>query len=40
MQNHEIKVLHRVEIAVDGFLVDLDGTLIDSTEAVIEHWAK
>ena len=22
----------------DGFLFDMDGTIIDSTEAVVKHW--
>lgn len=26
------------EVAFDGFLFDMDGTIIDSTEAVIKHW--
>ncbi|KAJ0160882.1 Glycerol-1-phosphate phosphohydrolase 1 [Colletotrichum tanaceti] len=25
-------------IAFDGFLFDMDGTIIDSTEAVVKHW--
>ncbi|KAK2674411.1 Haloacid dehalogenase-like hydrolase [Fusarium oxysporum f. sp. vasinfectum] len=29
----------RNEAIFDGLLVDLDGTLIDSTEAVVKHWA-
>ncbi|KAF4984989.1 hypothetical protein FDECE_16916 [Fusarium decemcellulare] len=26
------------EISFDGFLFDMDGTIIDSTEAVVKHW--
>ncbi|CAM1506586.1 Fc.00g062270.m01.CDS01 [Cosmosporella sp. VM-42] len=26
------------EVAFDGFLFDMDGTIIDSTSAVIKHW--
>ncbi|PNP83060.1 hypothetical protein FNYG_03382 [Fusarium nygamai] len=26
------------ELAFDGFLFDMDGTIIDSTEAVVKHW--
>ncbi|KAL4726024.1 DL-glycerol-3-phosphatase [Fusarium chlamydosporum] len=26
------------EITFDGFLFDMDGTIIDSTEAVVKHW--
>ncbi|EWY83507.1 glycerol 3-phosphatase 1 [Fusarium oxysporum NRRL 32931] len=29
----------RNEAIFDGLLVDLDGTLTDSTEAVVKHWA-
>ena len=25
-------------VAFDGFLFDMDGTIIDSTQAVIKHW--
>lgn len=25
-------------ITFDGFLFDMDGTIIDSTEAVVKHW--
>lgn len=35
--NHDLR---REEFAFDGFLIDLDGTLIDSTEAVVQHWAE
>jgi glycerol-1-phosphatase len=27
-----------VEITFDGFLFDMDGTIIDSTSAVVKHW--
>ncbi len=27
-----------VRITFDGFLFDMDGTIIDSTEAVVKHW--
>ncbi|KAH6685269.1 haloacid dehalogenase-like hydrolase [Plectosphaerella plurivora] len=27
-----------VRVAFDGFLFDMDGTIIDSTEAVVKHW--
>jgi len=27
-----------VEIPFDAFLFDMDGTIIDSTEAVVKHW--
>lgn len=30
----------RNEAIFDGLLVDLDGTLTDSTEAVVKHWAE
>lgn len=30
----------RQELEFDGVLVDLDGTIIDSTEAVVNHWAE
>jgi glycerol 3-phosphatase-1 len=26
------------ELEFDGFLFDMDGTIIDSTEAVVKHW--
>ncbi|KAF5020641.1 hypothetical protein F66182_7348 [Fusarium sp. NRRL 66182] len=26
------------EITLDGFLFDMDGTIIDSTDAVVKHW--
>lgn len=26
------------QVAFDGFLFDMDGTIIDSTEAVVKHW--
>lgn len=25
-------------VSFDGFLFDMDGTIIDSTPAVIKHW--
>ncbi|CAK7235381.1 DL-glycerol-3-phosphatase [Sporothrix curviconia] len=27
-----------VQVTFDGFLFDMDGTIIDSTDAVIKHW--
>jgi len=27
-------------ITVDGVLTDFDGTIIDSTEAIVKHWHK
>ena len=27
-----------VEVTFDGFLFDMDGTIIDSTSAVVKHW--
>ncbi|KAH7134293.1 HAD-like domain-containing protein [Dactylonectria macrodidyma] len=39
MDSHETHGLRLEEFAFDGFLIDLDGTLIDSTEAVVRHWA-
>lgn len=30
----------RREIDFDGFLIDLDGTLVDSTAAIVHHWAE
>ncbi|KZL73878.1 glycerol-3-phosphate phosphatase [Colletotrichum tofieldiae] len=27
------------ELVFDGFLLDMDGTMIDTTAAVIKHWA-
>jgi glycerol-1-phosphatase len=27
-----------VRATFDGFLFDMDGTLIDSTSAVVKHW--
>jgi glycerol-1-phosphatase len=27
-----------VEITFDGLLFDMDGTIIDSTSAVVKHW--
>ncbi|KAM5368056.1 hypothetical protein ACJZ2D_009660 [Fusarium nematophilum] len=32
--------LRRQELGFDGFLVDLDGTIIDSTAAVVNHWRE
>ena len=26
------------DVTFDGFLFDMDGTIIDSTEAVVKHW--
>ncbi|KAM5351704.1 hypothetical protein ACJ41O_004427 [Fusarium nematophilum] len=28
------------EVTFDGFLLDMDGTLIDSTAAVVKHWER
>lgn len=28
------------QVSFDGFLFDMDGTLIDSTEAIEKHWHK
>ena len=27
-----------VQASFHGFLFDMDGTIIDSTEAVVKHW--
>lgn len=27
-----------VKVSFDGFLFDMDGTIIDSTSAVVKHW--
>lgn len=27
-----------VRVPFSGFLFDMDGTIIDSTEAVVKHW--
>ena len=27
-----------VQVTFDGFLFDMDGTIIDSTDAVVKHW--
>lgn len=27
-----------VQATFDGFLFDMDGTIIDSTDAVVKHW--
>ena len=27
-----------VQVSFDGFLFDMDGTIIDSTAAVVKHW--
>lgn len=27
-----------VQWTFDGFLFDMDGTIIDSTDAVVKHW--
>jgi glycerol-1-phosphatase len=27
-----------LQVSFDGFLFDMDGTIIDSTEAVVKHW--
>jgi glycerol-1-phosphatase len=26
------------QVTFDGLLFDMDGTIIDSTEAVVKHW--
>jgi glycerol 3-phosphatase-1 len=26
------------EVTFDGLLFDMDGTIIDSTDAVVKHW--
>lgn len=26
------------QVTFDGFLFDMDGTIIDSTPAVVKHW--
>jgi glycerol 3-phosphatase-1 len=28
------------EVTFAGLLFDMDGTIIDSTEAVVKHWQK
>ena len=28
------------EVTFSGLLFDMDGTIIDSTEAVVEHWHR
>jgi len=27
-----------VQLPLKGFLFDMDGTIVDSTAAVVEHW--
>lgn len=27
-----------IKVSFDGFLFDMDGTIIDSTPAVVKHW--
>jgi len=27
------------QVAFDGLLFDMDGTIIDSTDAVVKHWS-
>ncbi len=27
-----------VRVTFEGFLFDMDGTIIDSTDAVVKHW--
>lgn len=27
-------------VAFDGLLFDMDGTIIDSTDAVVKHWER
>lgn len=27
-----------IQVSFDGFLFDMDGTIIDSTPAVVKHW--
>jgi hypothetical protein len=27
-------------LAFDGLLFDMDGTLVDSTKAIVKHWQK
>jgi len=27
-----------LQVTFDGFLFDMDGTIIDSTDAVVKHW--
>ncbi|GJC83267.1 2-deoxyglucose-6-phosphate phosphatase 1 [Colletotrichum liriopes] len=33
------KAVRIEELAFDGFLIDMDGTLIDTTAAITRHWA-
>lgn len=40
MNEHQFEEYQREEAIFNGLLVDLDGTLIDSTEAVVKHWAE
>lgn len=30
--------LPTLQVSFDGFLFDMDGTIIDSTAAVVKHW--
>ncbi|KAM0425831.1 hypothetical protein ACHAPT_009082, partial [Fusarium lateritium] len=39
MNGQQAAGYQREEAIFDGLLVDLDGTLIDSTESVVKHWA-
>ncbi|KAI8653443.1 hypothetical protein NCS55_01330600 [Fusarium keratoplasticum] len=39
MNEHQVEEHQREEAIFNGLLVDLDGTLIDSTEAAVKHWA-
>lgn len=27
-------------VSFDGFLFDMDGTIVDSTDAIVKHWHK
>ena len=43
LQARLAKIMVRMKpqtVGFDGFLFDLDGTLIDSTKAVVRHWHK
>ncbi|KZL81552.1 glycerol 3-phosphatase 1 [Colletotrichum incanum] len=39
MDIHATKAVRVEELTFDGFLIDMDGTLIDTTAAVTKHWA-
>lgn len=42
MGSHDVEIFSapQTRVTFSGLLFDMDGTIIDSTEAVVQHWTR